>query len=238
MKCGENSHMPRILIIHDDPQTTKVLRTALSSQGYSLRLAANGAEGMITVREWQPDLVVVDVSMPETNGTVLCGQIRDVSDVQILVLSVHYHEQTKIKTLDVGADDYITKPFSVQELHARVRAQLRRHSANQTEEKSSLIVGDFRIDVLNHTVHIRDQVVRLTPLQFDLLLCLAQHTGKVLSHRAILMDVWGRNDDRPENVRVHINQLRKKIEQPDGPEYIVTEPWIGYSFRPFGRDIL
>ena len=226
----------KILIVDDEPQITRVLRTALSTQGYSLRIAANGVEGMEAVHAWKPDLVVTDVSMPEMNGIELCREIRAVSQVPIIVLSVRNQEAMKIEALDAGADDYVTKPFSIQELQARVRAQLRRSSAVESEIPQIISAGDFYIDIPQHRVAVRGQDTHLTPKQFDLLVCLAQHPGQVLTHRALLHAVWGTNADQPEYLRVNIGQLRKKIELTEEPAYIVTEPWIGYRFRPTGND--
>ncbi|MBB5326816.1 response regulator transcription factor [Tunturiibacter gelidoferens] len=226
----------KILIVDDEPQITRVLRTALSTQGYSLRIAANGVEGMEAVHTWKPDLVVTDVSMPEMNGIELCREIRAVSEVPIIVLSVRNQEAMKIEALDAGADDYVTKPFSIQELQARVRAQLRRSLATESETPQIISAGDFYIDIPQHRVVVRGQDTHLTPKQFDLLVCLAQHPGQVLTHRALLHAVWGTNADQPEYLRVNIGQLRKKIELADEPAYIVTEPWIGYRFRPTGND--
>jgi two-component system KDP operon response regulator KdpE len=227
----------KILIVDDEPQITRVLRTALSTQGYSLRIAANGVEGMEAVHAWKPDLVVTDVSMPEMNGIELCREIRAVSEVPIIVLSVRNQEAMKIEALDAGADDYVTKPFSIQELQARVRAQLRRSLAAESETPQIISAGDFYIDIAQHRVVVRGQDTHLTPKQFDLLVCLAQHPGQVLTHRALLHAVWGTNADQPEYLRVNIGQLRKKIELTDEPAYIVTEPWIGYRFRPTGNDV-
>jgi two-component system KDP operon response regulator KdpE len=226
----------KILIVDDEPQITRVLRTALSTQGYSLRIAANGVEGMEAVHAWKPDLVVTDVSMPEMNGIELCREIRAVSPVPIIVLSVRNQEAVKIEALDAGADDYVTKPFSIQELQARVRAQLRRGVAAESEVPQIISAGDFYIDIPQHRVVVRGQDTHLTPKQFDLLVCLAQHPGQVLTHRALLHAVWGTNADQPEYLRVNIGQLRKKIELSEEPAYIVTEPWIGYRFRPTGND--
>jgi len=225
----------RILIVDDEPQITRVLRTALSTQGYSLRVATNGVEGLEAAHEWKPDLVITDVSMPEMNGVEFCRELRAVSQVPIIVLSVRSQERMKIEALDAGADDYVTKPFSIQELEARVRAQLRRKNA-ATDNRPVLTLGDFVIDIPQHRVTVRGQEVHLTPKQFDLLHELAKHPGQVLTHRALLHAVWGANADQPEYLRVNIGQLRKKIEATEEPRYILTEPWIGYRFRPTGSD--
>ena len=236
MKQNESGQPAKILIVDDEPQITRVLRTALSTQGYSLRIAANGVEGIATVLEWKPDLVITDVSMPRMNGVELCREIRAVSEIPILVLSVRNQDRMKIEALDAGADDYVTKPFSIQELQARVRAQLRRNSAPSGELQTIITLGDFLIDIPQHRVVVRGQETHLTPKQFDLLVSLARRPGQVLTHRALLHSVWGPNADQPEYLRVNIGQLRKKIELTEEPRYILTEPWIGYRFRPTGND--
>jgi two-component system, OmpR family, KDP operon response regulator KdpE len=236
MKQNNNDHPARILLVDDEAQITRVLKTALSTQGYSLRIAANGVDGMQAVHEWRPDLVITDVSMPEMNGVELCREIRAVSQVPIIVLSVRNQDQVKVEALDAGADDYVTKPFSIQELQARVRSQLRRSSVTSGESPQVIQAGDFLIDIAQHRVVVRGQDTHLTPKQFDLLVYLAQHPGQVLTHRALLHAVWGTNADQPEYLRVNIGQLRKKIERSEEPAYIVTEPWIGYRFRPTGND--
>jgi two-component system, OmpR family, KDP operon response regulator KdpE len=228
----------KILIVDDEPQISRVLRTALSTQGYSLRIAGNGVEGLETAHEWKPDLVITDLAMPEMDGVALCRELRAVSQVPIIVLSVRNQDRMKIEALDAGADDYVTKPFSIQELQARVRAQLRRATAATADEKPVIALGDFRIDLPQHRVVVRGQEIHLTPKQFDLLVVLARHPGQVLTHRVLLHTVWGTNADQPEYLRVNIGQLRKKIETTEEPRYIVTEPWIGYRFRPSGNDDL
>jgi two-component system KDP operon response regulator KdpE len=226
----------KILIVDDEPQITRVLRTALSTQGYTLRVANNGVQGLETAHEWKPDLVITDLAMPEMDGVELCRELRTVSQVPIIVLSVRNQDRMKIEALDAGADDYVTKPFSIQELQARVRAQLRRSAAASADEKPVISVGDFHIDLPQHRVIVRGHEVHLTPKQFDLLVALARHPGQVLTHRTLLHAVWGTNADQPEYLRVNIGQLRKKIETGEEPRYILTEPWIGYRFRPTGGD--
>jgi two-component system KDP operon response regulator KdpE len=236
MKQSGRDQPAKILIVDDEPQITRVLRTALSTQGYLLRVAANGIEAMAAVHEWKPDLVITDVSMPQMNGVELCREIRSISEMPILVLSVRNQDRMKIEALDAGADDYVTKPFSIQELLARVRAQLRRSIAPTSETQPVIALGDFLIDIPQHRVVVRGQDTHLTPKQFDLLVCLAQHPGQVLTHRTLLHKVWGPHADQPEYLRVNIGQLRKRIEVSDEPRYIVTEPWVGYRFRPSGDD--
>lgn len=236
MKSIESSPRAKILIVDDEPQIIRVLRTALSTQGYIVRIAANGVEGADLALEWKPDLVITDVSMPEMNGVELCRELRANSDVPIIVLSVRDKEHMKVEALDAGADDYVTKPFSIQELQARVRAQLRRTLSESPEVQAVIELGDFRIDIPQHRVTIRGSDIHLTPKQFDLLVCFAQHPGKVMTHRALLQAVWGAHADQPEYLRVNIGQLRKKIETTEEPRYILTEPWVGYRFRPTGSD--
>lgn len=236
MKSIESSPRAKILIVDDEPQIIRVLRTALSTQGYVVRIAANGVEGADLALEWKPDLVITDVSMPEMNGVELCRELRANSDVPIIVLSVRDKEHMKVEALDAGADDYVTKPFSIQELQARVRAQLRRTLSEPPEVQAVIELGDFRIDIPQHRVTVRGNDVHLTPKQFDLLVCFAQHPGKVMTHRALLQAVWGAHADQPEYLRVNIGQLRKKIETTEEPRYILTEPWVGYRFRPTGSD--
>lgn len=238
MKPNGQGQSAKILIVDDEPQIIRVLRTALSTQGYVVRLAANGVEGADIARDWNPDLVITDVSMPEMNGVELCRELRATSRVPIIILSVRNNEHMKIEALDAGADDYVTKPFSIQELQARVRAQLRRNLSERQEAQSIIDLGDFHIDIPQHRVVVRGQDIHLTPKQFDLLVCFAEHASQVLTHRTLLHAVWGTNADQPEYLRVNIGQLRKKIELSDEPRYIVTEPWIGYRFRPTGSDDL
>lgn len=238
MKLIEPTQPAKILIVDDEPQIIRVLRTALSTQGYAVRIANNGMEGADIALEWKPDLVITDVSMPEMNGVELCRELRTHSDVPIIVLSVRNNERMKIEALDAGADDYVTKPFSIQELQARVRAQLRRNVNEAPALQTVIDLGDFRIDIPQHRVTVRGADVHLTPKQFDLLVCFAEHAGQVLTHRALLHSVWGAHADQPEYLRVSIGQLRKKIETSDEPRYILTEPWVGYRFRPTGSDDL
>ena len=238
MRSNERGEVAKILIVDDEPQIIRVLRTALSAQGYIVRVAANGVEGADIAHDWRPDLVITDVSMPEMNGVELCRELRSVSRVPIIVLSVRNNERMKIEALDAGADDYVTKPFSIQELQARVRSQLRRSLAESPQKIRVMDLGDFHIDLPQRRITVRGQDIHLTPKQFDLLVCFAEHAGQVLTHRALLQTVWGTNADQPEYLRVAIGQLRKKIETSDEPRYLLTEPWVGYRFRPSGNDDL
>jgi two-component system KDP operon response regulator KdpE len=232
----ERDTPPKILLVDDEPQILRVLRTALSTQGYLLRTAVNGIEALDAARDWSPDLVITDISMPQMDGVVLTRELRASSPIPIIVLSVRNQDRSKIEALDAGADDYVTKPFSIQELQARVRAQLRRTINHDPIPQSIIAAGDFIIDRPQHRVSIRGEDVHLTPKQFDLLVFLAEHPGQVVSHRALLHAVWGTNTAQPEYLRVNIGQLRKKIERTEEPAYIVTEPWVGYRFRPTGKE--
>ena len=223
-----------ILVVDDEAQITRVLKTTLSSQGYGIRSASDGEEALQLMKDWTPDLVVTDLRMPNMDGLELCRRIRTESHIPIIVLSVKGEETIKVEALDAGADDYITKPFSINELLARVRATLRRASTPQQPETSIVEVGDFRIDVPGRKVQVKNREVRLTPKEFDLLVYLARHPGKVITHRALLGAVWGQNSvEQPEYLRVFVGHLRKKLEPDENaPHYIFTEPWVGYRFEP------
>jgi len=225
----------RVLVVDDEPQITRVLKTVLSSQGYQVRTAAEGESALASFSEWHPELVITDLYMPRMDGLELCRRIRAVSSVPIIVLSVKGEERSKVEALDSGADDYVTKPFGTDELLARVRAALRR-SGVPSEEIASFEAGDFRIDLDARRVHIRGQEVRLTPKEFDLFVYLARHPNRVLTHRTLLEAVWGEaSQEQPEYLRVFMGQLRKKLEEdPSNPRYLVTEPWVGYRFNPAG----
>ena len=224
----------RILVVDDEPQITRVLRTSLSSQGYDIRVANDGETALEILKDWSPDLVITDLSMPRMDGLELCRRLRSKSQMPILVLSVRGEERTKVQALDAGADDYVTKPFGMNELLARVRANFRRAPAEEKAEGGMIQVGDFRIDLDAHTVTVRRRPVKLTPKEFDLLVHLARHAGKVVTHRALLAAVWGgQSTEQTEYLRVFIGQMRRKIEpDPANPRYILTEPWVGYRFQP------
>jgi two-component system, OmpR family, KDP operon response regulator KdpE len=223
-----------ILVVDDEAQIARVLKTALSSQGYGIRTASDGEEALQLMKGWAPDLVVTDLRMPNMDGLELCRRIRTESRIPIIVLSVKGEDTIKVEALDAGADDYITKPFSINELLARVRAALRRASTPPQPETPIVEVGDFRIDIPGRTVQVKNREVRLTPKEFDLLVYLARHPGKVLTHRALLGAVWGQNSiEQPEYLRVFVGHLRKKLEPDENAaHYIITEPWVGYRFEP------
>jgi len=224
----------RVLVVDDEPQITRVLRTVLTSQGYQVRTAGEGESALLSFNEWRPELVITDLYMPRMDGVELCRRIRAVSNVPIIVLSVKGEERTKVDALDSGADDYVTKPFGIDELMARVRAALRR--AGVDNDLASFEVGDFRIDLEARRVHVRGNEVRLTPKEFDLFVYMARHPNRVITHRTLLEAVWGEaSQEQPEYLRVFMGQLRKKLEpDPSQPRYLVTEPWVGYRFNPNG----
>ena len=222
-----------ILVVDDESQITRVLRTSLSAHGYDIRVANSGEMAIEIMKDWQPSLIITDLSMPSMDGIALTRHIRAISQVPILVLSVRDKEQQKVEALDAGADDYVTKPFGMNELLARVRAALRRIPAN-SETNPVVEIGDFRIDTAAHKVTVKGSEVRLTPKEFELLVYMARRPGKVIQHRALLGAIWGgQSTEQTEYLRVFVGQLRKKLE-PDtsSPRYIVTEPWVGYRFEP------
>ena len=228
--------LKRILIVDDEPQITRVLRRSLTTHGYEVRVASDGLAALQTFGDWPPDLVVTDLSMPNTDGLQLCRNLRAISELPIIVLSVRGEERMKVQALDAGADDYVTKPFGMDELLARIRAALRRAQSAKPDEAVSpvLEVGDFRLDLENRSVAVKGSEVHLTPKEYDLMVYLVSHPGKVLTHRTLLASIWGGESvDQTEYLRVFVGQLRKKIEpQPATPRYILTEPWIGYRFDP------
>lgn len=223
--------MKRILVVDDEPQIKRMLRTSLQSSGYEVILAGNGIEGLEMFESKQPDLVISDLAMPEMNGLELTQAIRRIAQTPIIVLSVRDTDAMKVNALDEGADDYLTKPFSMPELLARVRAHLRRIPEPATA--SHIEVGDFIIDVDAHTASVRGNPIHLTPKEFDLLLLFASSPGRVLTHKVLLRSIWGpAGEDQPEYLRVLVAGLRKKIERGNDPKYIESEPWVGYRFQP------
>lgn len=226
--------MKRILVVDDERQITRMLRASLQSSGYEVLTASNGVEGLERFQSGRPDLVITDLAMPEMNGLELTQAVRRLDQTPIIVLSVRDTDVMKVKALDEGADDYLTKPFSMPELLARIRAQFRR-VATEEPEQTRFEIGDFVIDADAHTVSVREQVLHLTPKEFELLLLFARSPGRVLTHKVLLRAIWGpAGDDQPEYLRVLIAGLRKKIERGEGQKYIQSEPWVGYRFQPAG----
>ena len=224
----------RILVVDDEPQITRVLRTSLVSNGHEVTVAQDGAEAMELFLRAQPELVITDLAMPGMDGIQLTRAIRERSPVPVIVLSVRSQDSQKVAALDEGADDYITKPFSIQELLARVRVQMRRMAT--AEAQSVIELGDFRIDLERHQAAVKGQEIHLTPKEFDLLVYFTRNADRVLTHKTLLRAIWGAAGiDQPEYLRVLVAQLRRKIEPGGEPRYILSEPWVGYRLSPTGE---
>lgn len=221
-----------ILVVDDEPQIRRVMRTTLTSHGYVITEAKTGEEALESIRKQRPDLVLMDVNMPGMGGIEACREIRRVSDAPIIMLTVRNADRDKVSALDAGADDYVVKPFSLEELLARIRAALRRYAP--ADAMPPFVSKDLNIDFEAREITVRGQIVHLTPKEYDVLKYLIGNQGKPLAHRRLLQAVWGPDyGDETENLRVVINQLRKKIEvNPARPKFILTEPWIGYRFQP------
>jgi two-component system, OmpR family, KDP operon response regulator KdpE len=222
----------RVLIVDDEPQIRRVMRTALAAGGYEPYEARTGEEALQALREFDPDVILLDINMPGMGGMAACREIRAASEVAIIVLSVRDSERDKIAALDAGADDYITKPFSMNELMARIRANLRRLPGQNEQEQPIVVSDELTIDPASRQVMANGRAVRLTPKEFDLLQYFLANPNKPIAHRKLLQTLWGLEyGDEIEYLRVFVSQLRKKIEpDPAHPHYIVTEPWVGYRF--------
>jgi two-component system KDP operon response regulator KdpE len=225
----------KILVVDDEPQIRKLLRTGLMGYGYQVLIAANGQEALITAAQRSPDVVILDISLgSEPDGLEVCRRLREWSSIPVIMLSVHGEEKTKVVALDAGADDYLTKPFGIEELRARIQAVMRRLPAEPTNRSTAQIeVGDLLIDLVNRRVLVENEEVHLTPKEYDLLRLLATHPGKVMTHRAILAEVWGPEySDMDHYVRVFVNQIRKKLRENPARNirYILNEPGVGYRF--------
>ena len=222
---------PQILIVDDEPSLLATMAPLLRSRGYDVLTAMSGRAALEAVERDRPDLVVLDLGLPDIDGIEVCRAIREQSTTPIVVLSARGAEADKVRALDTGADDYVTKPFGAEELTARIRAALRRtEGSGPTSEP--IVRGDLVIHRERFRVVRNGEEVRLTPKEFELLSYLAQRPGRVLTHRAILRAIWGANAvDQPEHLRVLVGALRKKVEpNPSSPQYILTEPWVGYRF--------
>jgi two-component system KDP operon response regulator KdpE len=220
----------RILIVDDEPNILATIAPLLRARGYEVITAMTGHAALESVQRDAPDLVILDLGLPDLDGVIVTGQIRENRSTPIVVLSARGAENDKVRALDAGADDYVTKPFGTEELLARIRVALRRIEPPPASEP--IVRGTLMIDRERFRVTIGDKEVRLTPKEFELLSYLAQRPGRVLTHRAILRAIWGpQSVDQPEHLRVLIGSLRKKIEpNPSTPQYILTEPWVGYRF--------
>jgi two-component system KDP operon response regulator KdpE len=221
---------PRILLVDDEPAVLRALRANLAARGYEVTTAETGEEAVDRFASGRKDLVILDLMLPGMSGVEVCAALRATSSVPILVLSARGEEQTKVRALDLGADDYLTKPFGIDELLARVRALLRRTPAGKAEGDGVLQVGDLALNVQAHEVRRHGVPLDLTPREFDVLAYLMRHAGRVVTHRVLLNEVWGPQYGREtQYLRVFINRLRRKIEDdPSHPRYIVTEPGVGY----------
>jgi len=223
---------PHILVIDDEPQILRALRTILTEKKFKVTVANRGEEGLTLAATNLPDIVILDLGLPDIDGIEVCARLREWTQVPIIVLSVRDGERDKVAALDKGADDYLTKPFGIEELLAHVRVALR-HSAQLKGTKESVVkAGDLVIDLARYIIKRGSVEVKLTATEFKLLAYLASNTGRVLTHRSILTHVWGEAEaDHVEYLRVYMRQLRKKLEaDPERPQYILTEPGIGYRF--------
>lgn len=221
----------RILVVDDEPQIRRTMRATLTSAGYEIDDAKTGEEALLKVRDFRPDLVLLDMNMPGMGGLEACREIRADPNVGIIMLTVRNTEGDKVEALDAGADDFVTKPFSMPELLARIRAAFRRVPASQSAP-ARLRSGSLEIDFAARTVQNGASTAHLTPKELDLLRYLTQHANEAVPHRELLQAVWGPDyGDQVDYLRVFIKNLRKKIEtNPENPEYITTEPWVGYRF--------
>jgi two-component system KDP operon response regulator KdpE len=222
--------MTSVLIVDDEPAMLRVLRAALDARGYEVQTAMTGEQAITAVATQAPDLVMLDLGLPDIDGVEVCRRIRSWSEVPILVLSAEGSDDRKVRALDEGADDYVTKPFSMPELLARIRVALRHRSASGAEDEPAVLeVGDVRVDVPRHQVTVGGTPVDLTPKEFGFLALLARWPGRVLTHRMILQEVWGPEYGREtQYLRVYASQLRKKLaDDPTNPR-LVTEPGVGY----------
>ena len=222
----------RILVVDNEPQIRRIMRTTLTGAGYEVDDARTGEEALQKVREYRPELVLLDINMPGMGGLAACREIRASANIAIIMLTVRNSEADKVEALDAGADDFVTKPFSTPELLARIRAALRRLPVSQSSP-AKIRVGKLEIDFSARTVANGATSAHLTPKELDLLRYLTQHANEAVAHRELLQAVWGPDyGDQVDYLRVFIKNLRKKIESnPEHPEYITTEPWVGYRFN-------
>ncbi len=222
-----------ILIIDDEPQILRALKTILSANHYRVSTANTGEGGIALAVSQPPDIIILDLSLPDIDGIKVCEQLREWSRIPIIILSVREKEKDKVAALDAGADDYLTKPFGIEELLARVRVALRHSEQSLGNKQSTIKTGNMIIDLVRHVVTQNAEEIRLTATEFKLLAYLAANADRVITHQNMLTQVWGFAEmDRVEYLRVYIGQLRKKLElNPDNPQIIITEPGVGYRFR-------
>ena len=221
-----------ILVVDDEPQLRRVMRATLSDFGYSVIEAKSGEDALESIRRETPDLILLDLNMPGMGGLEACRAIRSSSDIPIIILTVRNTEQDKVQMLDAGADDYVTKPFSIQELLARIRATMRRAASGTEPEVKLMKTGDLEIDFKSRKATVNGKVARLTPKEFELLRYLVMHANESIPHRKLLQAVWGSEyGEEVGYLRVFVNALRRKVElEPANPKYLLTEPWLGYRF--------
>jgi two-component system KDP operon response regulator KdpE len=222
----------RILLVDDEPAIQRSVGLLLRARGYDVEIVGTGADAIKIAAQVEPDLIVLDLGLPDLEGTEVCRRVRATSTVPIVVLSARGAEADKVNALDLGADDYVTKPFGPDELLARIRVALRRNSTEEREETGRLVAGDLTIDYDRRRVLRDDTEIRLTPKEFELLSLLAHNHDRVLTHRAILKAIWGPNAvEQPEHLWTLVAQLRRRIEpDPTNPRYLLSEPWVGYRF--------
>jgi two-component system KDP operon response regulator KdpE len=222
----------QVLVIDDEQQILRALRTILTQQNYQVVMTGSGEEGLALAAARPPDVIILDLGLPDLSGVEVCKRLRDWTDTPIIILSAHDAESEKVAALDAGADDYLTKPFGVDELLARIRVALRHHAKVQGIKGSVVIVGSLSIDLANQMVTREGELVRLTAMEYKLLAYLAGNSGRVLTHQSILNHVWGYSEGgQMEYLRVYIRQLRQKIEEdPRNPQMILTESGVGYRF--------
>lgn len=226
------SNAPHILVIDDEPQIQRAIRTILTEKQFKVTTASRGEEGLTLAAANKPDLIILDLGLPDMDGVEVCTRLREWTQTPVIILSVRDSEQDKVKALDIGADDYLTKPFGIEELMARVRVALRHAASRKGEEVKVVKAGTLTIDLVRHIVRRGNEEVKLTGIEYKLLAYLAAHRDRVLTHQSILSQVWGPADvDHTEYLRVYMRQLRKKLEDdPEQPKHILTEPGIGYRF--------
>ncbi len=226
------TNSPHILVIDDEPQIVRALRTILTAKQFRVTAAMRGEEGLALATANPPDVIILDLSLPDLDGLQVCARLREWTQVPIIVLSVRDNERDKVAALDKGADDYLTKPFGIEELLARIRVALRHAARAQGSPHPIVTAGPLAIDLAQHVVTCDGAEVKLTATEFKLLAYLAANAGRVLTHQSILTNVWDPADaDHIEYLRVYMRQLRKKLEaDPEQPQYLLTEPGVGYRF--------
>jgi two-component system KDP operon response regulator KdpE len=233
----------KVLVVDDESSITRTLRASFLANGYDVRTAQDGIAGLHVLEDWRPDLIITDLAMPDMDGIELCKRVRAFSSIPIILLSVQGDTPSKIKALDAGADDYVTKPFSIDELLARVRTALRRldvirELAAPAPDERILSIGDFVINTMTRNVSVRGSEVRLTPREYELLLFLLRNADRVLTHSFVIKSVWGpHSTHQAEYLRVLVAALRKKIERdPNHPRYLLTDPWVGYRLTTIDEE--